>query len=174
MRLKQLVPESICLACDGCCRFGTKDSSWAPVFSYGEIVELTGRNIVPSCLFSRAGITLGRATRITLVEKEGIHFCPCFDREGLSGICKIYAHRPLDCQIYPFLLARKGRLVFLAADLKCPFVKQHITGEEARSYIQYLLEYFAQGEARDLLRDNPELIQEYDQDAMILAPLDVS
>ena len=57
IELKQFVPGKVCLSCDGCCRYGQKDTVWAPVFLYDEILELTEKNILPSSLFTHARIS---------------------------------------------------------------------------------------------------------------------
>lgn len=50
------------------------------------------------------------------------YLCPAFDPE--TSECRIYKVRPLDCQIYPFVLMwdQEHQSVLLGWDIKCPFL----------------------------------------------------
>ncbi len=169
IKLKQFVPESVCLACDGCCRYPKKETIWAPLFLYDEIVELTQANIVPSCLFAHPDIHGKRAARIDLIEHKDLFICPCFEPQ--ENKCKIYPHRPFECQLYPFLVARKGEQAFLAVDEKCPYVRESMETKAAQDYVQYLTGFLGSEDFIRLAKNNPETVQAYGQDIKFLASL---
>lgn len=169
IQLKQFVPESVCLSCDGCCRYAERESNWSPLFLFEEIVELTEKNIVPSCLFTHGHTRLKGPAKIDLIEQNGQFFCPCFDIKGKK--CKIYSCRPLDCQLYPFVLTRKDNKVYLAVDEKCHYMRQIKETKPMKDYIQYLIKFFASKKMERLLKDNPEFIQEYPLDLKFLTTI---
>ena len=167
--LKPFVPQAVCLACEGCCRYGQKHSVWSPFFLYAEIKELSDKNLLPPSLFTQASPALGKSARICLLERHGTFFCPCLD-EGWNT-CKIYADRPLDCQLYPFLLARRGDRVFLAVDEHCPYVKDHLASPEAGRYVAYLKDFLLSPEFQKVVSASPEIVQNYPASPVWLEPL---
>ena len=110
--IKQLVGEDFCLACRGCCRFLTKDSVWGPVLLKEEAKTLRRDNLLDDTMASSGKIPLVKSS-----DKDSNFVCLFFN-EGANR-CKIYGKRPFECQLYPFLLNRKGSKVFLAADSNC-------------------------------------------------------
>ncbi|MFH0876995.1 MAG: YkgJ family cysteine cluster protein [Candidatus Omnitrophota bacterium] len=159
IELEQLLTQEDCSACDGCCRYAERESVWTPLFLFDEIVELTEGNIVPTCLFTHSAWRQKAAARIDLVQDEGRFFCSCFD--VAQNKCKIYPHRPLDCRLYPFVLARKDKKIYLALDEKCPGAQRRSGTKEMKDYIQYLVKFFASKKTEDLLKRDPEFVQEY-------------
>lgn len=164
--IQPLVPSEVCRTCDGCCRYAERDSVWSPLFLFEEIVELTRNNIVPTCLFTHPANKAGRPARIDLVEEDGRIFCPCLSRSG--NTCRIYAHRPLDCRLYPFLLVRRAAQAYLAIDEKCPYIQKNSASDEVRDYAKSLSAFFKSSEMIQVLRANPEIIQAYPGDFRIL------
>ena len=169
LKVKQFVPGQICLSCDGCCRYSDKTTVWAPLFLFEEILELTGKNIVPCCLFTHPGRITKKAARINLTEEQGMYICPCFNLPDHT--CKIYPFRPLDCQLYPFLLARKKNKLFLALDEKCPYARRVMDSLVFDSYVKYLLEFLSTNDFLQATVSNPEIFQDYDSDIKYLADL---
>jgi len=175
MRPRQFVPEKECLSCDGCCRYSQKQTVWAPLFLFNEIVELTTKNIVPCSLFTHANARCGEAARVNLIEADGQFICPCFDQG--ANKCKIYAYRPFDCSLYPFLLARKGGQAYLAVDENCPYIKKTSVASAASAakdmseHIQYLVEFFASEDVIKAVKDDPRIVQEYPHGVHSLALL---
>ena len=53
--------------------------------------------------------------------------CPAFSPE--TGKCSIYPIRPLDCQIYPFVIAfdEDRKQVLLCVDRICPYTEMEIS-----------------------------------------------
>lgn len=169
IQCNQFVPQDVCRACKGCCRYAAKNTSWSPLFLFEEIVHLTENNIVPACFFTHAGVQRKHAARIDLVDDGEEIICPCFDRP--ANRCKIYLHRPMDCRIYPFVLARRGKEAYLGVDEKCPYVQQSFGTGSAREYEIYLENVLESAEFLKLAQNNPEIIQDYENDIRYLRVL---
>ncbi len=179
VELKQFVPAEVCLSCQGCCRYHQKDTPWAPLFLLRESAELTEDNIVPCCLFSSSNnkkdeygggqADVRAPVKVNLIEHEDSYICPCFDYE--ANKCKIYANRPFDCQLYPFILVRRGLKVYLAADENCPYIKKEIKAKNTQDYIKYLVDFFTSADSGRPSGEYFQIAQRYPQDVKILAPL---
>lgn len=167
--IRQLIPSDVCLSCDGCCRFARNPSVWSPVFLFEEIRELTQKDIVPSRVFSHAEGSGRHAARIDLEACADHFMCPCFDAQEAK--CRIYLHRPLDCQLYPFLLARHEGEAVLAVDTKCPYIRGHLADACTREYIVYLKEFFFSQGFKDIAGREPRIFQEYPSDYDVVAVL---
>jgi len=153
--IKQLIPQEFCLKCKGCCRFSAADSVWSP-----SLLEEEGRalakNKTPPVLVSGTA----RLRLVQLPEGEGFA-CPFLIPQ--TNKCKVYRLRPLECQLYPFLLNRSenGRKIFLALDLHCPFIAQNRNDHQTEEYIAYLSGLFNTPRYVKMIRDNPRFIQNY-------------
>jgi Fe-S-cluster containining protein len=169
IKIEPFVPSDVCLACDGCCRYAEHDSVWAPVFLFEEIVALTEKNVVPSCLFTHPGNKAGQAARINLVDKKGQWVCPCLSLS--DNKCKIYGQRPLDCRLYPFLLLRKEGQAFLAIDEKCPYVKKNGDSAVFRDLAAGLASALKSPDSVRMMKENPQIVGSYPADFRILEPL---
>jgi Fe-S-cluster containining protein len=152
MKLRQIVPQVVCLSCDVCCRFPDKQSAWRPVFAKEE-KERIDKNL-----------SLDANNKINLVPYKDFYICPCFTTE--SNRCKVYDARPFDCQLYPFLLIRKNNKIFLGIDKKCPYTKVIFGEETKKSYIDYLARELTLPGNIEWLRENPCLFGAYDEDAL--------
>jgi hypothetical protein len=108
-----------------------------------------------------ASISLER--RIQLVPNpDGADFiCPFLKTQGNQ--CQIYDFRPFECQLYPFLINLRKNKVLLTVDLNCPYVYEQINSQEAKDYIVYLTNYLNSGPLRQMLKDNPQIIQAYEE-----------
>ncbi len=136
MASRQFVPSEYCLRCDICCRFPEATSWQAPFFSENEI-EAAGRAGLPGESFANA--RRGRGETILLCGARNGYRCPGFDEA--ANVCRIYADRPFDCRLYPFLLVydELGSRVFLAADTLCPFVRENLETARAKAYVAELV-----------------------------------
>ena len=112
-----LLRSGECLACEVCCRFPLADSALAPFFSHEEQAGaaeagLSAEAFLPG-RFGAGGWPL-------LTRDDLIHRCSAFRPE--TNDCAIYARRPLDCRLYPFLLmySADGDAVTLGLDRYCP------------------------------------------------------
>ena len=156
--LKQFVPQSVCLSCDGCCRFKEEDSSWRPKISDEE--HLTQK------IFKE---NVDAASRLKTKKCSTGHTCQFLNLP--DNTCTIYASRPFECQLYPFLVGTKDNSPNISAHLNCPYVQEKINSDEFRNYVSYLKEYFHKDENRLFIRNNPALIEDYSAYSAELHPL---
>jgi Fe-S-cluster containining protein len=170
--VRQFVPQSVCLSCQGCCRYAERDTVWAPVFLFEEIVELTQKNVLPVCLFTHSYVHKKEAVRIDLIEEEGGFICPCFDSK--KNTCKIYAFHPLDCQLYPFLLVARDGKKYLALDEHCPYTQEQKNLLEFKKYVEELTLWLHTKEFFAIAAANPAIFQEYPGKIELLASLSFS
>ncbi len=154
--IKQFVPQLACLKCQGCCRFKEENSVWSPCLLDEEIQELIDKKGIPA-----ASISVNRRIQ-PVINPDGADFiCPFLGVQ--DNKCKIYALRPFECQLYPFLINfRKGK-VLLTVDLNCPFVYENIDTQETKDYIAYLTAYLNSPKLIRMLKDNPQIIQAYEE-----------
>ncbi len=138
--IRQFIPQEVCLKCKGCCRFSQEDSVWVPRLLKEEEGVLSEIRVIPS--------------------QEGNNFiCSFFNPE--DNHCKIYAERPFECQLYPFLLKKKSGKIFLGLDLNCPFTKGKIETKEFSEYLNYLIGLLKSQQYAAILKSNPQVIQGY-------------
>lgn len=157
--IRQFVSSRVCLKCRGCCRFFESDTVWSPHLLNEEINSLLKKQVPPALISCQKKIRLEPNTNQHNACGEAGFICSFFIAQ--DNKCKIYASRPFECRLYPFLLNRKAKKVFLAADLNCHFVKQMSKNKALKNYIKYLAAFFNAPEGLSLLKDNPHIIQEY-------------
>lgn len=138
-KIKQITPSNFCLKCDGCCRFSQADTVWQPHLLKEEKKDLEDL--------------------IRLLDTETGFICASLGMQ--DNKCKIYARRPFECQLYPFLVNRKENKIFLAVDLKCPFAKENLKTKEFRDYMEYLTKLFKNPSCKNILKNNLQIIQIY-------------
>src|SRR4030042_2810887 len=109
--IEQFVPQEVCLKCQGCCRFKEFDSLWAPCLMDEEIQVLLDKKIPP------ASISMDRRIRPVPAPQQDGFICAFLD--PAANKCKIYEFRPLECQLYPFLITLRAKKVLLTVDLNC-------------------------------------------------------
>ena len=153
--IKQAIPKDYCLSCVGCCRFSEQDSVWLPHLLGEEIQELLKKNFPPSLISQDKNIhSLPNLAQNNFV---------CSFSQPKDNKCAIYAFRPFECQLYPFVINRKADKVFLALDLRCPFVKENLESQKFKEYIHYLTAFFNSPRTIEILKDNPQIIQAYEE-----------
>ena len=123
-----LVPD--CLRCEICCRFPEADSALAPFFGNAEIERAT-RDGLSATAFPVGNYGAGHSALLT--PEGAIHRCPAFRPGGND--CSIYANRPLDCRLYPFMLmySRDGAQVLLGVDSYCPATAERLDDPAVRA-----------------------------------------
>jgi len=151
--IKQFVTHEACLACRGCCRFSSPESEWSPYLLAEEVEALAKNNFPPAC------ISQNKTFLLMFDAQQDCFICPCLDPE--TNRCRIYQLRPLECQLYPFLLNRTPEGIFLAVDERCPFVELHAKTEGFSKYSAYLADLLSSQPFKILLQNNPRLIQAY-------------
>ena len=164
--LPQFVPGSVCVQCDVCCRFPEADSFLRPYFTREEIGAAVAQELSPSLFMDPDG------SQIALVNDPASDGCLCPAFDAASSHCRIYGHRPLDCQLYPLALmwSADGTQVQLGWDTKCPFMREAVPKEIQRhgEQVQALLQ---RESTLRILSNNPRLIGRYQDDVIVLAPL---
>jgi Fe-S-cluster containining protein len=153
--IKQLLSSKACLECQGCCRFSEPETIWSPFLLNEDIQELLNHNIPPSI------ITPSKKIRLLPDSKNNNFICSLLNTQ--DNKCKIYSFRPFECQLYPFIINRKDKKVFLACDLQCPFAKKNLSTQGFKKYTQYLVNLLNSLLHLKILRDNPQIIQEYSE-----------
>lgn len=169
--LKQIVPSSLCLVCDVCCRFPEEESPLSPYFTGEEIGFMTALERQNLPVDTRVQ---GRGKVRPIPHGEGC-ICPYFD--PTTHFCRIYSKRPLDCRIYPFAIMRdlEGSIV-LGIDTKCPFIMEHaeeIQGGNTQegNTINEIVDFLESDSILQVFTANPAFVGSYQEDVIILHPL---
>jgi uncharacterized protein len=153
--IKQVVPQEYCLKCQGCCRFKRMDSVWSPCLMDEEIQDLMDNKIPPASISADKKLLL-----IPHPQGEGF-ICPFL--EITDNKCKIYGLRPFECQLYPFLINFRGGEVILTLDLNCPYVSERLTSPEFKKYTEDLITFLNSPPQLEILKENPQIIQAYEE-----------
>ena len=153
--ITQIVPVGHCLKCKGCCRFKEADSVWVPTLLEEEVLELIDKDL-PS-----AAISKGKRLMAIPSEEEGSFICPFLKVQG--NACAIYASRPFECQLYPFLITLRNKKVILTVDLNCPWAQGKMGSKEFKEYTGYLSAHLNTPALLRMLKDNPQVLQAYEQ-----------
>jgi hypothetical protein len=178
MSLPQLVPSRVCLQCDVCCRFPEADSFLRPYFTAEEIRRAVAHGV------DRAHFPDPHGDQVSVVPHpsgEGF-LCPAFD--PATSHCRIYEHRPLDCQLYPLAVmwappaaagkghgaGGEGLEVVLGWDSKCPFAREGVPAE-IRAYADRVADLLEQDDTVETFAENPRLIGQFQEDVVILKAL---
>ncbi len=143
--LNQFIGKEICLKCQGCCRFAQQESIWLP-----QLLKDEEARIAPYTKKIQTAANPGQG-----------NFTCQFLTTG-DNKCKIYTIRPFECQLYPFLLNSHGKKVYLAVDLKCPYIKHGTHIEEYKKHVEYLTAFFNRPDTISTLKNNPQVIQQYE------------
>lgn len=168
--LPQVVPGSVCLSCDVCCRFPEADSFLRPYFSAEEIRRAIARGVDPAQFPDRNGC---QVSVVPNSSGEG-YLCPAFD--PATSRCRIYEARPLDCQIYPLAVMRSAdeREIVLGWDTKCPFLMERGKGGTETSigaFADKIAALIERDETVEVFAKNPRLIGRYQEDVVVLRSL---
>lgn len=168
MRVQQFVPEEWCLACRRCCRFADPQDAQTPAFSTEESARAIAIGASPAWFAEAGGGS--RGVRLAAHPCGGAQ-CPAL--ESATHQCRIYAERPLDCQIYPLVVTRDAsqRRLLLGADTKCPYVQQLGAARALRDYGRYVAQLFESPEGQRALSGNPALAGRPREEFWTMAPL---
>lgn len=153
--IKQFIPSEICLKCRGCCRFKEADSVWSPCLLDEEALELIDKTEIPA-----ASLSIDRMLQLIPNPNGEGFFCPFLKIE--DNKCQIYTMRPLECQLYPFLLSMRNKKILLTVDLNCPYAKDKVNTLEFKEYTDYLAAYLNSPACLRILKDNPQILQAYE------------
>lgn len=161
LHIKQIIPKGYCLNCDICCRFLDRLSAMRPYLLREDMEKLKKQASQSS--------RIRKGTFINLIKHQDMYICPYFNFK--KDKCSIYRIRPFDCQLYPFLLIRKDREVFLCADINCPFVKENIESKLFTHHIGYLKKVFSDKRMLKIIVKNKKLIGNFKEDVVFLEKL---
>lgn len=137
--LKQLVPSAVCLTCEGCCRYDVPDSLWRPKWDKREFLDDNDY--------------------VTTIQECGKHLCRFLKAE--DNTCRVYADRPFECALYPFVLSQNKNAVDVYLHLACPFVQDNQDTGLIEEYIHYLEQFFQAPECIAFLKRQRHLIHDY-------------
>ena len=164
--LPQLVPSSACFSCEICCRFPDPDSVLRPYFTGEEIARAVEHGLPAAAFPDMQG---SQVALMPDANGEGFH-CPAFESE--SGTCRLYDHRPLDCQLYPLALmwntAHNG--IVLGWDRKCPFMEVQVP-ESIRRHADYVMRMLEQPVIVEQITQHPRLVGRFQEDVVQLSSL---
>lgn len=145
--LKQFVPSSVCLDCDGCCQFDQAQTDWRAKLGMDEqdaldVVRQTDHDgYLKTC---RHG------------EK---HCCVFFNPNDHT--CQVYDRRPFDCRLYPFVLSSVPEGIGVFMHLSCPYIQTMMHTQDLEAYVAYLKRYFDDHDTQLFLLKNPEVVHDY-------------
>ncbi len=152
--IEQLLDSKVCLSCLGCCRFREAGSAWAPAFLKEEVSAAKAHKIPAGAI--------AKNNKLMLTHNAGQDCYVCVFLDTSTNFCSIYAHRPFECQLYPFVLNREKDKVYVSLDRGCPFGQQHLDSALLKSYVSRLERYFCSARIKAILRNNPQVIQSYE------------
>ena len=162
----QLVPQKVCLSCQGCCRFREAESLWRPKVApaEGEARPL-GRPEELDANEHKNDLTwaLGQDGHIKTVKVQEQNRCT-FLNLG-NNKCGVYSGRPFECRLYPFLLTRSGKngRVAVSVHLSCSYVQQSRHSAEFEKHVDALKAYLSGEECARFLQNNPALAVDYSE-----------
>ena len=107
-----------------------------------------------------ASLSIDRKLKLVPNPSKDGFLCPFLS--GLDNKCKIYNLRPFECQLYPFLLTLRGKRALLTVDLNCPYINKNLNTPEFKEYAKYLTEYLNSPILVRMLKENPQILQAYD------------
>ena len=159
--IRQFLSSEYCLKCQGCCRFREESSVWSPCLLDEEVIVLIDNPEIPAA-------TMSLDRRLHPIPNPGGEgfICPFLSIKG--NICRIYTQRPFECQLYPFLINLRQKKIILTVDLNCPYVKEKINTPEFKEYAEYLADFLNSPAQISLLKDNPQLLQAYEEVADVI------
>lgn len=165
--LPSLPSSETCFSCRGCCIFHDADSAWLPYFNEDEIGHAIVAGVDEASFPNRHG------GRIVSVPHDDAVRCPALD--PVTHACTIYNVRPLDCQLYPFILMWNAeRKIVLALHEACPFVflQTNPLPEELTKRAADLTASLQTSQMIESLFYNPDMIMPTQPDTIPIVTLD--
>ncbi len=135
--IKQFLTQEICLSCQGCCRFHQQHSVWAPFLFDEDVARLQESRVALSCIAPENSLCLSAVPEAERAFVGAEFTCTFFKRK--ENQCGIYSLRPLECQLYPFVVNQKETKIFLGVDTQCPGIQEKLQTHEGQEYCKYLV-----------------------------------
>ena len=111
------------------------------------------------CRYKEADSIWRPAGGIKTIQTCERHFCEFFN--GKDNTCGIYAKRPFECALYPFILSQTPDAVKVYVHLACPYVQDHLPRADYVAHVAYLKEFFRRGDIREFLSRNKSMFHDY-------------
>ena len=111
------------------------------------------------CRYKEADSIWRPAGGIKTIQTCGKHFCEFFN--GKDNTCGIYAKRPFECSLYPFIISKTPDAAKVYAHLGCPYVQDHLPRADFDAYVVYLKEFFRQTQTKEFLSRHKAIFQDY-------------
>jgi Fe-S-cluster containining protein len=160
--MKSATSSESCSRCRGCCRF-EKEDAYATILARPELDKIREKlGSIPKVKEFKGS---GKVFQVQLIKsaKGDCYICPFLDEEKSS--CRIYELRPLECRIWPFMLARSrdGKSVNLVCLEKrdCPSYEK-VSPQEFEGHKRPVLRMVKSGEIIGFIRKFPELIWDHE------------
>jgi Fe-S-cluster containining protein len=144
---RQLIPQRVCRECRLCCRFSSVNSPFVPHL----LGEETART--PFC---------GLEALINPFS------CACTFLDETTNLCTLYTQRPFECRLYPFLIHREVRSLYLSVHLACPYIQDNLSAQQTLRYREYLEKWLKTPAVYDTLRKNGGAFASYPKEELIL------
>lgn len=159
-KLYQIIPNTVCLSCDVCCRFLESDSPLAPIFTKKEMANVISQGADPDLFQPKDD---GNSSQITLKPYKEYYICPFFKPE--TSECSVYSSRPIDCQLYPFtIMYNEDRSsIVLGVDMLCPFSESNLETASFKEHLRHVIEYVESDEVCTQIATNWSLIGDYQE-----------
>ncbi|MBF0511687.1 MAG: YkgJ family cysteine cluster protein [Candidatus Omnitrophica bacterium] len=151
LSFKQFVTSSGCLQCKGCCRYHEADSAFRPRVGQVDkdrLAEVFNESLV-----------LDTQSYVTTTPLGQGHLCRFLHHK--DSTCGIYAQRPFECVLYPFILSKTVDALKLYVHLGCPFVQDHMAAQVFDEYKAYLKDFFGRYDFREFLIQNKDMFHDY-------------
>lgn len=160
--MKSLIRTSDCMKCQHkCCYFQKEDAYFSPVLTKEETQYIDKQFLVK--VQGSSGVY--QIKLISSKLKKGYLVCPFFDEK--STLCLIYKKRPLDCKLWPVVIAysknKKKVEIVCAKKNSCPRLKQ-INKKEFEIYKNNIVQFLNKREIIKRLYKYPETIWNYEKD----------
>ena len=162
------------LRCRQCCKFEKEDDPWVPILTEEEMAKINRKVADGRGCFKRYknSSTVFQVRPVKSSKNPKIYVCPFLDEP--SHICNIYAIRPLDCRLWPFIFMKhkNGKGLFLGCWHKrfCPSLSR-MSDEERTALKARTVAWVEKRGLVQLVKKMPEMILDYDEDATIVKEL---
>lgn len=164
------------MKCKGCCQFLKEELYFAPLITQDEKRNIeskhdtAGAEIVPH---NSTG-TVFQIKPIPSKKNPGEFVCPFYDEE--TTFCRIYADRPLDCRLWPIMVARDetGKLLItISKDEFCPAL-QETDAQTKKKYGEYVVKALNEGPYGHIFAKYPDLAWKLEADMVPLGTMEIN
>ncbi len=152
--LENLLTEDDCKNCKLCCHFEKDELLDAPTFTNEEkryIIE----NIDSNIKFNK----INKVHQIVLEKRKEIYRCPLLRKDG----CILKDKRPFDCKSWPLYIMKKDDEYYITVSNDCPTINK----VEKSKLLEYVEKEFL-SIAKQVIKNNPDMITEYNRNLKIL------